>query len=190
MRKIADSFLLTAFLLAGCAESLPPVPVAGTSAPSVAQQSGVPKPKQKPRQQAVAAKQAGKPEALPSGAAGTVSAAGPGEAVAALPPGTASAAPAAAPTDPRTLVGMDEQTISRLLGEPTWTEDVPPAKYWQYATQSCVLRVFFFMEMTTQNFRALSYELTSSDDAPNVNEQCFAQLLAQAADRPPPGRRS
>ena len=84
---------------------------------------------------------------------------------------------------PKVLVGLDEQSTVRLLGEPSWTEDVPPAKYWQYATPSCVLRVFFFMEMTTQNFRALSYELTSSDDAPNVHERCFAQLLAQASSR-------
>jgi hypothetical protein len=84
---------------------------------------------------------------------------------------------------PKALVGLDEQATIRLLGEPSWTEDVPPAKYWQYATPSCVLRVFFFMEMTTQNFRALSYELTSSDDAPNVHERCFAQLLAQASGR-------
>jgi len=104
----------------------------------------------------------------------------------ALPP---SLPPTAGPhnvpehSGPKALVGLDEQATVRLLGEPSWTEDVPPAKYWQYATPSCVLRVFFFMEMTTQNFRALSYELTSSDDAPNVHERCFAQLLAQASGR-------
>lgn len=108
----------------------------------------------------------------------------------ALPSPVTPAAPAvpatAPPSDhpgPKALVGLDEQATVRLLGEPSWTEDVPPAKYWQYATPSCVLRVFFFMEMTTQNFRALSYELTSSDDAPNVHERCFAQLLAQASGR-------
>jgi hypothetical protein len=104
----------------------------------------------------------------------------------ALPPSLPLVSPPhAAPEHPgpKALVGLDEQATVRLLGEPSWTEDVPPAKYWQYATPSCVLRVFFFMEMTTQNFRALSYELTSSDDAPNVHERCFAQLLAQASGR-------
>jgi len=104
----------------------------------------------------------------------------------ALPPSLPLASsPHAVPEHPgpKALVGLDEQATVRLLGEPSWTEDVPPAKYWQYATPSCVLRVFFFMEMTTQNFRALSYELTSSDDAPNVHERCFAQLLAQASSR-------
>jgi hypothetical protein len=98
------------------------------------------------------------------------------------PPSITNSAPSEHP-GPKALVGLDEQATVRLLGEPSWTEDVPPAKYWQYATPSCVLRVFFFMEMTTQNFRALSYELTSSDDAPNVHERCFAQLLAQASGR-------
>lgn len=101
-------------------------------------------------------------------------------------PATPEPLAAVPPSDhpgPKALVGLDEQATVRLLGEPSWTEDVPPAKYWQYATPSCVLRVFFFMEMTTQNFRALSYELTSSDDAPNVHERCFAQLLAQASGR-------
>jgi hypothetical protein len=108
----------------------------------------------------------------------------------ALPPALPPSLPLALPPhavpehpSPKSLVGLDEQATVRLLGEPSWTEDVPPAKYWQYATPSCVLRVFFFMEMTTQNFRALSYELTSSDDAPNVHERCFAQLLAQASGR-------
>jgi len=103
----------------------------------------------------------------------------------ALPPSVPLTAQPVAPEHPgpKALVGLDEQATVRLLGEPSWTEDVPPAKYWQYATPSCVLRVFFFMEMTTQNFRALSYELTSSDDAPNVHERCFAQLLAQASGR-------
>lgn len=187
MRKIADGILLTALLLAGCAESFPPLSTGGAQV-AAARPEEVPKPKQKPRSQTADQEKAGVPvAAVPSGG-GT--ARSQGGAVAALPQGSASTAPVASPTDPHTLVGMDEQAISRLLGEPTWTEDVPPAKYWQYATQSCVLRVFFFMEMTTRNFRALSYELTSSDDAPNVDEQCFAQLLAQAAERPSPGSRS
>jgi len=105
-----------------------------------------------------------------------------------LPPPEQSAVPSPAEYppparfDPKSLVGLGESSIAHMLGDPSWTEDVPPAKYWQYVTPSCVLRVFFFMDMTTQNFRALSYELTSSDDAPNVDERCFAQLLAQASN--------
>lgn len=177
MRSIATYLVLSAFLLASCAQTL--APVTG-NAPPAAAAAPAPMPRQKPRPDQVVASAVELPAAPgiaaggPSAGSGAVTAAGLG----------------ARSTDPRRLVGMDEKTIVGLLGEPTWTEDVPPAKYWQYATQSCVLRVFFFMEMTTQDFRALSYELTSSDDAPNVHEQCFAQLLAQASGRTAAGGRS
>jgi hypothetical protein len=107
----------------------------------------------------------------------------PAASVAAIP----QADPAARPSEarpratPDALVGLDEPAMRRLLGEPTWTQDLPPARYWQYATRSCVLRVFFFLEMDTQRFRALSYELKSTDDAPHVDEQCFDQLLRKAS---------
>jgi hypothetical protein len=100
--------------------------------------------------------------------------------VAALPEADPEMRPKATP---ETLVRLDEQAMRRLLGEPTWTEDQPPVRYWQYATRSCVLRVFFFLEMDTQRFRALSYELKSTDDAPHVDEQCFDQLLRKASSR-------
>lgn len=91
-------------------------------------------------------------------------------------PGSASSTP----LDPAKLVGLDEEQTQRLLGSPTRTGEEPPARYWQYANERCVLRVLFFMDVTTQDFRALSYDLKSSDDDPNVRKQCFAQLLAQA----------
>jgi hypothetical protein len=178
LRSLATHLVLSVFLLTSCAQTL--APTTGDAPPVAAAAAPAPTPRQKPRHdQAVAS-------AVELSAATEVAAGGPSAG-----PGAVSVVDLAGkPTDPRRLVGMDEKTIVGLLGEPTWTEDVPPAKYWQYATQSCVLRVFFFMEMTTRDFRALSYELTSSDDAPNVHEQCFAQLLAQASDRTAAGSRS
>lgn len=82
--------------------------------------------------------------------------------------------------DPETLVGMSERDMVLLLGQPTWTEEIPPAKTWQYGNARCRLRVFLFMEMTTRDFRTLSYELTSTDGQPNVAQQCFAELVAEA----------
>ncbi len=86
---------------------------------------------------------------------------------------------------PDTLVGLDQVQTRRLLGTPAATEEAPPAKVWHYAKGDCTLKVFFFMDMTSsQDFRALSYDLKSSDNVPDVDKRCFAQLLAQGWDVP------
>jgi hypothetical protein len=82
--------------------------------------------------------------------------------------------------DPARLVGLTEQETLRLLGAPSRKADAPPAKYWQYASRRCVLRVFFFMEMDSRDFRTLSYELKSVNNDPTVDQQCLADFVAQA----------
>ncbi|SMF33749.1 hypothetical protein SAMN02982917_1672 [Azospirillum oryzae] len=113
--------------------------------------------------------------------------------------GSDSAAQAAAPptggtptqsattnADPDSLVGLDEVQTLKLLGSPVAREEAPPAKIWRYAKGDCTLKVFFFMDMTSsQDFRALSYDMKSSQNVPDADHRCFAQLLAQAdAGRP------
>lgn len=82
--------------------------------------------------------------------------------------------------DPGRLVGLTELETLRLLGAPLRKADIPPAKYWQYASRRCVLRVFFFMEMDSRDFRTLSYELKSVNNDPAVDQQCLADFVAQA----------
>lgn len=82
-------------------------------------------------------------------------------------------------THPRILIGMTEEDVGRLLGEPSWTEDTAPSRLWQYASDKCLLRVFFFMEVSTRAYPALSYEITSADDATDVDQQCFADILGR-----------
>lgn len=92
---------------------------------------------------------------------------------------------AALPThglEPDTLVGLDQSQTRRLLGAPAATEveREAPAKVWRYARGGCTLKVFFFMDMTSQDFRALTYDMTSSHNVPNDDQRCFAHLVAQA----------
>ena len=81
------------------------------------------------------------------------------------------------------VVGYDQDAVRNLLGEPIWVEEIPPALSWQYASDECVLRVLFFMEVTTRNFRVLSYDVTSDDDATDVDQRCLSALVAQADER-------
>lgn len=83
--------------------------------------------------------------------------------------------------DPAVLVGMTEGETLILLGHPGRVEETPPAKIWHYANDRCVLRVHLFMEMSSRDFRTLTYELTSMDQQPDVDQQCLADLVAQAA---------
>jgi len=94
---------------------------------------------------------------------------------------TASIPPSTPNADPDALVGLDEVQTLHLLGSPVAREEAPPAKVWRYAKGDCTLKVFFFMDMTSsQDFRALSYDMKSSPNVPDADHRCFAQLLAQA----------
>lgn len=97
-------------------------------------------------------------------------------------PAAGQALAATGKIDPEALVGLDQGQTRRLLGVPVSTEEEAPAKVWRYAKGACTLRVFFFMDMTTQDFRALSYDMKSSENVPDVDQRCFAHLLAQAGD--------
>lgn len=94
--------------------------------------------------------------------------------------GVAMAAPAK--LDPDALMGLDQRQTLRILGNPAAMEDETPAKVWRYANGACTLKVFFFMDLSSQDFRALSYDLKSSEHVPDVDQRCFAQLLAQAGN--------
>ncbi|WP_207481498.1 hypothetical protein [Arenibaculum pallidiluteum] len=170
--------MLSALLLAGCSVGTEKQEPAADPKPQARVEAPLPTPprsKPRPAQVAAAPKTApaGQAEQAGGGSGGT----GAGRAAALGPEGSQAKA-----VSPKSLVGLDEAAMRRLLGEPTWAEDVPPGRYWQYASRSCVLRVFFFLEMDTQRYRALSYELTSTENAPDVDEQCFDQFLRQAPD--------
>jgi hypothetical protein len=60
---------------------------------------------------------------------------------------------------PERLVGLSEEDIKRLIGDPGGVREEPPAVVWSYSSARCGLNVFFYMDMATQTFRALTYEL-------------------------------
>lgn len=94
--------------------------------------------------------------------------------------GVAMAAPGK--LQPEALMGLDQRQTKRLLGVPASMEDQSPARVWSYANGACTLKVFFYMDLSSQDFRALSYDVKSNEHVPDVDQRCFAQLLAQAGD--------
>lgn len=190
-RRRSAGLMLAVLLLAGCpGTAVPPETQTALPARTAAAVPPVPRTKPKPPPLAAAAvKDPTVTQALPGsttgGVAGTVAVTG--AEVAALPasPAIGDMASKKSPANlsPDTLVGLDQVQTRRLLGTPAATEEAPPAKVWHYAKGDCTLKVFFFMDMTSsQDFRALSYDLKSSENVPDVDKRCFAQLLAQGWD--------
>jgi hypothetical protein len=78
--------------------------------------------------------------------------------------------------DPELLVGMDEGTVAATLGPPSAVREVPPAKIWHYSVSDCVVSVYFYLNLESQLFQVLRYEIvprpTSTVDGPT----CYARL--------------
>ena len=73
--------------------------------------------------------------------------------------------------EPQSLVGLGEEEMNRLLGQPRDVRNDPPAMVWNYAAGTCKLDLFFYLDLKSQDFRALAYSFdpnTNSDSAKNV----------------------
>ena len=91
--------------------------------------------------------------------------------------------------DPDTLVGLDFERTTALLGDPALLIEQPPAKIWAYNGSSCVLHIFFYPKVGGSDFRVLTYEVkggaanqaAKTDQAKDFASQCLSELLAQVA---------
>lgn len=78
-------------------------------------------------------------------------------------------APAPAPTPDLKVVGLSQEEIQTLLGQPSAVADRPPAKVWEYRSENCVVDIYFYLDVGRNAFYALHYGSpvpTSSDTAP------------------------
>ena len=93
---------------------------------------------------------------------------------------TAAPTPIPAPPpgpDPKQLVGLDFASTQHLLGKPARQEEKPPAKVWVYNGTNCDLTIFFYADINTRQFRALTYEIKNHQATEGTDDQCLAQLM-------------
>ena len=93
---------------------------------------------------------------------------------------TTTMTPVAAPPpgpDPKQLVGLDFDQTQHLLGVPARQEEKPPAKVWVYNGTNCDLTIFFYADINTREFRALTYEIKNHQATEGTDDQCLAQLM-------------
>lgn len=84
--------------------------------------------------------------------------------------------------EPQALVGLGEEDITQLLGEPREVRNDPPAMVWNYAANDCKLDLFFYLDLKSQDFRALAYnfEPNTTDGA---KKACLARIQETNRDR-------
>lgn len=100
----------------------------------------------------------------------------------------------ASQVDPDTLVGLDFERTTALLGDPALLIEQPPAKIWAYNGESCALHIFFYPKVGGTDFRVLTYEVKGGPEgaaartaegartaeAEAFARECLSGLLAQA----------
>lgn len=77
------------------------------------------------------------------------------------------------------LVGMSEEQVARLLGTADTLREEPPATVWGYKAGTCALDLFFYMDVESRNFRALAYDVSTTDGVkgdPALNA-CLKQIM-------------
>lgn len=81
---------------------------------------------------------------------------------------------------PDALVGLTPDEVAALIGRPASTTDQPPATVWLYRTNHCALEVFFYMDVGSKTFRALTFNLRSPDGKTASPSHCLRQIRAVA----------
>ncbi|MEQ8194657.1 MAG: hypothetical protein RIB59_09230 [Rhodospirillales bacterium] len=90
-------------------------------------------------------------------------------------PDTKSAVAAIAPG---ALIGLDQGEVRRVMGAPGAERKVAAATVWSYRAKDCSLDIFFYQDLKTRTFRALSYDAKASKDPKNeeVIRSCIARI--------------
>lgn len=80
------------------------------------------------------------------------------------------------PIAPERLVGLTEDQTRALIGSPAAVRDEPPAKVWTYGSAGCGLDVFFYLDLASKTFKALTYEVTPKGAHGLQGSACLASL--------------
>ncbi|HEY4135753.1 MAG TPA: hypothetical protein VGO34_11115 [Alphaproteobacteria bacterium] len=108
------------------------------------------------------------------------------------PPAPAVAPPVRMPPQPpparpqldlQSLVGVGEQEITALLGDPRQVRNDPPAMVWDYAATGCSMSLFFYLDLKSQDFRTLAYNFDSGGATDSAKQACVNRIQESNRDR-------
>ena len=85
--------------------------------------------------------------------------------------------------EPQSLVGLGEEEITQMLGEPREVRNDPPAMVWNYVVNECRLDLFFYLDLKSQDFRALAYNFEPNTTSDGAKKACLARIQEANRDR-------
>ena len=88
----------------------------------------------------------------------------------------AAPAPADLAAPPAKLVGLTQAETVSLLGAPSAQWDRPPAKVWHYQGPDCTLDVFFYLDVSRNEFSALRFTAVGADATAATGQHCLNRI--------------
>lgn len=61
------------------------------------------------------------------------------------------------------FVGMTQDEVEARLGPAQGIRESAPARVWEYRTPTCALDFYFYMDLQSQQFLVLAYDLNTAD---------------------------
>ena len=74
------------------------------------------------------------------------------------------------------VIGLSQNETLVLLGMPVAQWDVPPAKVWRYEAVNCAVDVYFYLDVSHNQFHALQYASTEKTIPVTVLQKCLQKV--------------
>ena len=97
------------------------------------------------------------------------------------PPARPEPPPSTETPDFDKLQGLDEAQTAAFLGEPAQRAEAPPAVLWRYASRTCALDVYFYLDLQSREMRVLHYEVRNTDGSDRSQQKCYGELVTDRA---------
>lgn len=80
--------------------------------------------------------------------------------------------------DPKSLLGLDPDSVEKRLGPPARMENNALSHEWVYSVSGCSFRIFFYPNVNSTSFRALKYGSTKDNgESLDSSDACVRKIL-------------
>lgn len=81
--------------------------------------------------------------------------------------------------EPIDIIGLSQAETAGLLGMPKAERDMAPARVWRYETADCALDVFFYLDVSHNEFLALQYSEPGKSAFEATGWDCLQEIRSK-----------